>query len=229
MKKVMILALCVLSAVSCIHFRIGNELVSGGNSLKGTGDSAVASYELPDFDSVEISLHADVDFIQTDEGNSVEIRAQENLLEHLNFKVEDGCLKVCFDDGIKANYRDMDIVIRGRSLSALTVRGAADVDIMDGLKADNFDLLIQGAGDSDIVGLDAAKVSITVQGAADISVDDLKCDDLSALIQGAGDIKLNGEARNASLTIHGAGDINASGLLTESVSKSVSGAGSIRL
>jgi len=233
MKKLFIAAICALGAlsmVSCINVRISEGLFSDQKtSLRGSANMSATEYTVPDFDTMVIELKADVEFRQSPGEPKVEIRTSENLIDHLHFAVDDGVLMLSLDDGIRASYDDMDIVVWGRSLRTVNIRGAADFDIPNGMITDRFELMVKGAGDCQLDGIDASEVLLIVQGAGDIEASDIQCENLTVSIQGAGDVSLEGRAENADFSIKGAGEIDARHLQMNGVKKSVSGIGEVMI
>lgn len=233
-KTAAVLAMFVALVSSCTFVRVNPGIFDGiygggtGERIKGSNTFTTISYNVPQFDRIDVSLYADMTYEMTDDEPSVEIYTSDNLVQYLNFKVEDGCLKVKFDEGWRARYDEMRITVKSKTLSELNLRGAGDFDIPGGLECDSFALLVQGAGDVEVNSIKTAgNVSVTIQGAGDVDMESIDCDKFKTVIQGAGDVDASGRCNLAELTIQGAGDINVSRLEAGDISSSVQGVGNI--
>ena len=98
----------------------------------------------------------------------------------------------------------------------------------NGIKASDFEVIVNGAGDVDINGLNTGKASVTVNGAGDIELSGVDCKEVILNINGAGDAKISGRADKGSATISGAGDIDASKLVCPDFRSTRRGVGSIK-
>lgn len=233
-KTAAALAMLMALVSSCTYVKVNPGIFDGiygggtGERIKGSDTFTTVSYAVPQFDRIDVSIYADMTYEMTDDEPSVEIYTSDNLVEHLNFKVEDGCLKIKFDDGWRARYDEMRITVKSKTLSELNLRGAGDFDIPDGLECERFALAVQGAGDVEANSIKTVgNISVTIQGAGDVDMEDIDCDKFTALIQGAGDVDASGKCNLADLTIQGAGDINVSRLEAGDISSSVQGVGNI--
>ena len=233
MKRILNFALilcAVAAASSCTFVRINKNAFDGFNSehVSPSKDIATNTYGVPQFTAIESTIGADIDYVMTEGEPSITVEAPENYIDHLNFKVEDGVLKVRFDDNKNYSFGRVNVKASSATLEKLSILGAGDFDC-DGLESSGMDVNVSGAGDVTFNNLKCSgDVSVTVRGAGDIDILGLSCQDISVEIMGAGDARLSGSAASAHLSIKGAGDIDASMLDCEDVSTSVAGMGSIR-
>lgn len=234
MKRVftIILSAAALAATSsCTFVKVNPNAFSRGEFeyVEGSSNLQSKSYTVPQFTGIDSSISADIEYSMTEGAPSVTVEAPDNLIDKLNLKVEDGVLKVRFDDDRHYSYKTIRVKASSSTLEALSIRGAGDFDARSGIECKGFDIDVQGAGDVDVAGFRCeGDLNIKVRGAGDISVSGISCRGIKVDVQGAGDVDLSGRAVSADLSIQGAGDIDITRLEVENVSTSVAGMGSIK-
>lgn len=233
MKRILNFALilcAVAAASSCTFVRINKNAFDNYNSERvvPSKDIVTNTYGVPQFTAIESTIGADIDYSMTEGEPSITVEAPDNYIEHLHFNVENGVLKVRFDDNKNYSFGSIKVKASSATLEKLSILGAGDFDC-NGLESSGMDVNVSGAGDVTFNDLRCSgDVSVTVRGAGDIDILDLSCQEVSVEIMGAGDARLSGRAASARLSIKGAGDIDASRLDCDDVSTSVAGMGSIR-
>jgi len=234
MKRILnfaLIACAVFAASSCTFIRINKdafEAGSGSEVVVGSKNIISKNYNVPQFTAVESTIAADIVYAMTDSEPYIIVDAPDNFIDKLNFKVEDGVLKVRFDDNRRYNFGKVKVSAFSSTLENLVILGAGDFDC-SGLKCAEMNVSINGAGDVRFGYLECeGDVAVTVRGAGDIDFHQMSCQDVSVEIMGAGDVTLAGRSETAHLSIKGAGDIDASRLDCENITSSVAGMGSIR-
>ncbi|MBO4585233.1 MAG: DUF2807 domain-containing protein [Bacteroidales bacterium] len=227
MKKIAVLAAVAVLFTSCV-IRVNNG--SNGKSVKCTGPVVTKVMEgLDGFNAITINGGADLEVIQADVCE-VTVTANDDVFQHLDYKVEDGVLILETIDHVGIKAQTFDIFIKIPELTGVTVNGASDLDMKGGYSSDKgLDIVINGAGDIDITGITVPSLSIVLNGAGDIDIKDMDVETLSVGISGAGDVDLSGKATSANFNVSGAGDIDASNLETSSVTTHKAGFASIKL
>lgn len=228
-----LLSIAALAAASsCTFVRFNDKAFSSakGDVVKASSESSTNTYTVPQFTGIEAHIAADIIYNMTGGDPTVTVEAPENYLEHLVFDVEDGVLKVEFDDNRKySSSSKIRITASSATLESLTISGAGDFKSLAGIDAESMKVVIIGAGDVDIDGLRCTgDVEVSVSGAGDIDMRGLSCRNAKVVVTGAGDVDLAGKADSADLSIAGAGDIDIRELDVENVSSSVAGVGKIR-
>ena len=223
MKKIIAAAIAFAALTAC-NFTISG---SNGSELSGSSQEVTRTFDVAPFDVLTINVPGDV--VYEAGAPKVVIVAPEKYMEHILVEPErDGSLVIKSDDKKIRSFKNTKIYVTSDLLSELTINGAVDMECKHGIRsAGNFDLTLNGAGDLDITGLEAADVTIRCNGAADLSIKDIDACDLDVTINGAGDARLTGKVDNALLTINGAGDVDARNLEARSIRPSVRGVGSI--
>ncbi|MBQ6045546.1 MAG: DUF2807 domain-containing protein [Bacteroidales bacterium] len=234
MKRIYTIALSaamLAAATSCTFVRVNPNAFSKGDFeyIEGSSNLQSKSYTVPQFTGIDTFISADIEYSMTEGDPSVTIEAPDNLIDKLNLKVEDGVLKVRFDDDRHYSFKTIRVKASSSTLEALSIRGAGDFDARSGIDCKRFNVDVQGAGDVDMAGLRCeGDLNIDVRGAGDITVSGLSCQKVKVDVQGAGDVDLSGKAESADLSIQGAGDIDITRLEVVNVSSSVAGMGSIK-
>ena len=221
--KSMILA-ALVSLATC------NFTITGSNegTIVNAGPEQTRTVDAAPFDVLTISIPGEV--VYETGAPKVVIIANEKYMEHIVVEQNgNGRLSIKSDDKKIRSFKNTKIYITSDFLSSLTINGAVDMECKHGIRSTgDFSLTLNGAGDLDIAGLEAADVTIKCNGAADLGLTGLRAATLDVTMNGAGDVKVSGEADRADLTINGAGDIDATGLEAAIIRPSVHGVGSVR-
>lgn len=232
--NIILMAAAVASASSCVFVRVNPNDFNGVKSSEfviGSSSAETNTFTVPQFTGIDSSVPADIDYYMTDGEPTIKVTAPDNILGKMKFDVEDGVLKVYFEDGnqrINVGSTGIKIIASSSTLESLAIRGAGDFDA-DYLKCSGFDVEVSGAGDITLGSVICeGGLSIAVRGAGDIDVAGLECRTVKVDVAGAGDVVLAGKAESANLSIRGAGDIDARHLDCPDITSNVSGMGSIR-
>jgi hypothetical protein len=163
---------------------------------------------------------------------SVKVKANEEVFEYLDFKVEgDVLILETKKDGksVTISAQTFCIYVSAPVLESVTINGAADA-VMKSYSADkDFSLTVNGTGDLELEDIEVPTLSFTINGAGDLDADDIDVKNLYISINGAGDVDVSGKADYAKMHVSGAGDIDAQELECPKIDKSQSGAASIRI
>ena len=216
---------------SCVFSGNGfkNMKFDKGKGVECRGPVVSRTLDLSGFDEIVVNGMSDMELVQG-ENFQVSVKANEEVFDHIDYKVEDGALILETKEQVVIKAEEFDVRITLPLLKSLTVNGAADVDLKGGYSAsDSLRVEINGAGDFDLSGIKVPALAFQLNGAGDIDASGLDVGDLSMEVNGAGDIDVSGKAVNASFSVSGVGDINARGLQTEHVTTQKDGIGRIRL
>lgn len=224
MKK-LLLALSVLAATcSCITVNVGN-----GKHVVCKGPVTEQSLQLEGFHNIVVNGASDLEVFQG-ESCAVTVKANEEVFEYLDFHVaEDSTLVLETIDHVQIMAKEFKVSVTLPYLSNITVNGSADAKFRN-YKADtSLNMLVNGAGDFDISGIEVPTLSFQVNGAGDLDANGINVDTLTIVVNGAGDVNVSGKTRYAILSVTGAGDIDARNLEMEDYEFHKSGFASIRL
>jgi hypothetical protein len=178
---------------------------------RGSGNLVTESRDVSGFSKIELNGAGQLKITQGST-ESLEIRAEDNILPELTSKVEGSTLIL----GYKNLSWLRNLVPNKEIVYTLTV-----IDLTE--------ITFNGAGDLQINSLDTASLELTINGAGNIKIDGLMADSLSARIAGAGSMDIAGEVQSQTITIEGAGNYQAGDLMSQTATINVSGLGNSTL
>lgn len=225
MKKLFILMGCAALMTSCFNMNIGL-----GKGILCKGPVVEKEIEgLTDFNVISVNGSADLFYTQADT-YSVKVEANEEVFDHIDYKVEQGVLQLSAKNNENIRAEKYDIYVCAPDLTGITVNGASDVIQRGEYQSDKeFSVVVNGAGDLDFKDFKVPAFSISVNGAGDIKVARMDVEKLTISVNGAGDAVVSGKAASAHFSVNGAGDIDAHELECNDITTHKGGIASIRL
>lgn len=181
-----------------------NVSVSFGDGIEGSGVVVTESFDLGGFDEIRVSSAFEVD-VEVGPEVSVVVRADDNLIEHLEVEVDDDRLRLGLDESLRNGTLEATVTLP--SLRGVDISGASEVTII-GIDAADLDVEISGASEVTASG-QAAALRLDASGASDVRFETLVVDTARVDISGASDIDLS----NASMVrgdLSGASDLTVS-------------------
>jgi hypothetical protein len=178
------------------------------------------------------------------ESNSIQVEADENLLEYIETKVENGKLSIRSKRNVNLRTRNkITIYVSVTRLTGVSLSGSGDI-IGEGKfnndgetefkvsgsgsikmafnKMKDVEVSISGSGNIELTG-SASKVEASISGSGNADCSDLICDDASARVSGSGNIKLNAN-KSVDASISGSGNVSYKGAASD-IKKHVAGSG----
>jgi len=178
--------------------------------VEGNGVYKKETREVGSFSGVASSGSWDV-MLAYGNSNSIEIEGDENLLEYIETKVENGKLQIRARKN--GNIRSKNKIVIYVSISQ--VKG----------------LYLSGSGD--IIGKgnfsNSGTTNLAVSGSGNINLDFDRFDRIDASVSGSGGITLKGRSNEVDARISGSGNINCKEVVSDDVTASISGSGNIRV
>ena len=178
-----------------------------------------------EFNALQCNVPFDVTY--TPGKCSLQMEGPEKQLSHVTVDNENGTLVIKTDGTKLGNVRHLKLRLSSPTLEKMLFNGAVDFNANAGITAENFEMVINGAGDINIDNLKTGQAALIVNGAGDVTISGLDCEKLKVELNGAGDATVSGRARLADLSISGAGDIDATGLEAEKLDTHVKGFGKV--
>ena len=153
------------------------------------------------------------------------VRAEDNLLAHLQTVVEGDVLALRTEEGVDLEPTlPIEFFVTVPSLVSITLQGVGSIDVTD-LTADEISVTCAGVGDVDLVNLEAPALDVLVQGIGGVSVSG-RVDRQTVDLRGIGSYQAADlESREAEVVVNGIG--SATVRVTELLRATVNGAGSI--
>lgn len=210
--------LCIgLTTASC-----GKGKVFG---IKGKGTNVKQSRSLSNFDQLELSIDADVYYVQDSE-YSVEISAQSNVLSYLKTEVKDNELEIEFERNVFSHSK-ITITVHAPNIREFEINGSGRIEAQQAVTAGSLKLEVNGSGDMVFNGLTASFLEAEIEGSGNVKISSGTVDHEKLRISGSGNIDIPGiTAKNASAHISGSGDITLRA--TDYLDANISGSGNIR-
>ena len=180
----------------------------GGNQIKPSDNIVQQTFTQSAFDRIDLDVMAKIKFVQSTVGDyRVVLSAPDNYIDLFDLKVDDGLLKVRFNENkISIDTENVKMLIYSPSLRSIKNSGIASL-IADSLRSDVLKLDNSGVG------------SLVLKG--------LHLNSLNVDCSGVGNIDLEGETGRAKMECSGVGNINAEQLQARSLYGNVSGVGGI--
>ncbi len=226
MKK-FLSALCAIALISCTcNVHLGNG--KNGKTVTCKGPVITKTFDLADFNAIEINGQADLEFTQTTGSYGVSVEANEEVFQHLNYRVVNGTLILETINKVNIRADKYEIYISAPKLSGIEVNGAIDGKILSLNQEEKFELEVNGAADLELNKVSVPQFKIEINGAGDLDCKDLNVSALDIEVNGAGDVKLAGKAESCKLDVSGAGDIDARKLDCEQFETHKAGLASIK-
>ena len=149
-------------------------------ALSGSGNLISDTREVSGFEKVEFDSVGSVEIIQ-DETESVIIKTDDDVMEHVTAEVREGTLYVG-RDLVSPTPTRLNIVLHVNELTGISVPGIWDVH-SDSLAADQFAIKIDGTG--------TVRIKL------------LTADELAVLIGGAGVVEIAGQVNSQTINVTG--------------------------
>lgn len=215
--------------------------------VNGNGDIATEARDTGAFDGVSLTGGFNV-VIRQGSSNKVEVKADRNLLAHIETRVIDGSKGRTLEIGPKkgvniSTSNNPSFVIEMPALRAVSVAGSGTVKV-EAMKTGGVDAAIAGSGDIRFANLDAERLamkvsgsgdivaagrcgnaSVSIAGSGDVKAADLVAEEVKVTIAGSGDAQVNA-TRKLNVSIAGSGDVKYAG--SPEISSSIAGSGKVR-
>lgn len=190
--------------------------------IRGSGKMATEKRDVSGFTMIRVSNSSDID-ISIGDKFSVELEAEDNLLEIIETEVVRGELRITTSDGYNVRpRRGSRLTITMPSLEGIKISGSSDIRAQ-GINSDELTINITGSGDVELTGK-AREVVIEIRGSGDIDARNFHAVEAEIDIRGSGDVDISVSAR-LWVSISGSGDITYYG--EPELKKKIRGSGDI--
>ena len=172
--------------------------------VTASGPSVAEARTAGDFHGIAVSGGIELKVRQGSQA-AIEVKAEANVLPHVETVAENGTLQVRWKKGSKLRVKDTPQV-------SVTVVGLQSI-------------ASAGSGAIAVAPLKTPKLAVSLAGSGDAAIDALQADELAISIAGSGDLKASGQVTRLQLRIAGSGDVKCDALKADDVTVSVSGSG----
>lgn len=193
--------------------------------VRGEGEVISQKRDVPAFKKVSVDMTVKADIEIGGDSCYVEVKAFDNLQEHIKTEVSDDKLRI-FQKTSMTNFDDVSVVIHMPLIDDLEIHGAADANVKGRIEVDVFKLNVHGAADVNIERLDVKSLNVTLSGATEVNIRRGSVEEATYKVAGAGEIYADRVRTNkAEAKVSGAGEMSL--FVTDTLNASISGAGEI--
>jgi len=203
-----------------------NSFGSNTEIIRGEGPMVARTFDVAEFDALDISGFCMLIFRQADEV-SVELYMQENLFEHHEVVVRNGVLSFGAVSGTSIEYGSHTprLYVFAPQLTSVDISGTVTTEDWDVIDSQSFALNISGVATVDIE-LEVGSLGLDLSGVANLRLTG-RAVTVNVDATGVGDVKAFGlMAQNAVINSSGVGNIDMA--VTDTLDVRVSGIGSVR-
>ena len=176
--------------------------------VRGSGNLTTETRPVSGFDTIRLDGAGRL-LISQGMSESLEIQAEDNLIDELTSQVEGGTLVLGYQE-------------RPWRKSILPTRPIVYTLVVTDLAK----LILNGAGDIDLQSLQTDALTLEINGAGNFNITNLTADNLSVNLAGTGSITVTGVLAEQEIILDGAGSYQAGDLQTRSTAIKINGLGS---
>lgn len=212
---ILLLAVCWYSSAIAQNY-------SSGPAISGQGAVVKKKLDVNSFHSIGLGINATIYLTQGSQ-QSVEIEAQQNIIDNLELEVENGSWNIKGKKRIK-EYKDVVIHITVPTVKALSIGGSGKIVGKNEFKSlEELKISIGGSGEVSLAG-SASTTSISIAGSGKVDVRQLGSSSSKVSIAGSGDAFVDVKEK-LTVSIAGSGSVYYAG--KPSVKTSVAGSGKV--
>ena len=190
--------------------------------LRGSGDLITETRDVSGFDEIVVLGSGKV-LVDVTGTESLEIEAEDNLIEFLTTEVVGGRLELGFESGQALSpRRDITYTITASQLNGVTIRGSGDIDASS-IDTAAFTVEVSGSGNVTPVGT-SDHLKVTISGSGRLNGTDLEATTGEVRVSGSGNVTVN-VTDDLDIRVSGSGDVKYIG--DPSLSTNISGSGDI--
>ena len=192
------------------------------DSIRGSGTVVSESRDVKGFTGIELMGSGKLVIEQSDT-ESLSIKTDDNLMEFIVAKVENGTLKLYPKESFNLDpSSELTFTLLVKKLNKVGVSGGAEIDAR-GIKTDSLTIAVSGAAEIKITG-ETVDHKVAISGTGELSAEGFNSKSASISISGAGHAVLAVSDR-LDVEVSGAGEVEYIG--NPKVTENISGAGSV--
>lgn len=178
--------------------------------IAGSGKMKKETRSASNYTAIASSGSWDV-MIAYGESNTIEVEGDDNLLDYIETKVENGKLNIKTTKSVNLRSKNrITIYVSLKKLTGISLSGSGDI-----IGVGNFS--------------NDGKTDFKISGSGSIKVSYDKINTVEVAISGSGNIGLIGSASNVNIKISGSGNADCSALICKGATANISGSGNIKL
>lgn len=207
MLKKLFFSIVMIAGVSLFISGCWDHHHNSTEPIYGSGNTVSEKRTVSDCSGINIESVCDV-YLTCGTEQSITIEADDNIIDRVITRKENGLLKVGLDDGEYSNVK-VKAYVTLKTIEKLSITGAGSIYLSKAFNADVLEAVINGAGNINLKG-ESNYLNCVVNGAGNIMADQFISKKVDALVNGAGNCNVFAVTElNAS--IFGVGSIYYSG------------------
>ncbi|HEY8388471.1 MAG TPA: head GIN domain-containing protein [Parasegetibacter sp.] len=214
MRRILLLAVAALG------------ILSSCRKIHGEGPIVSQNRAVNPFSGIDMSVSGDVYFSEA-EDVSVEISAQQNIIDVIQTKLVGGHLVIKVKDGVRLRrHEDITVKVSGPGVRSLNLSGSGNLSVIGPFNPTYCQLRISGSGNIQIPQLTTANLEAWISGSGDIRIETGEAHDADLHISGSGSMDmLHFRVNHAETHTSGSGTIKLH--VTNTLDASISGSGTV--
>lgn len=140
--------LLVFSTTACSQYRHTEHTGTfGGKTVKASKNYVTKNIKVDNFTGLNLAGSPDVIYTQKAGKPEVEVYTSDNIVDLLDINVANNTLNIRFKKGVNVSFNKLEIRISSETLNSISIAGAGNIELANGLKTDHLKVSIAGAGD----------------------------------------------------------------------------------
>jgi hypothetical protein len=189
----------------------------GYQTVRGSGNITTENRQVSGFERVKVCCGMEL-FLTQGETESLEIEADDNLIDEIITRVVDGTLDVKYQRDNNVSYRPTQAVriyLSAVEMQAVSISGGGYLEC-SAINSQLFDLDMSGGSDAMIAGLTSDDIKINISGGGEMIAGPMNGDHAMMNFSGGSDAEILALAvEELSVDASGGGTIKVSGSVTE--------------
>ena len=203
--------LLLLAAVTCILCFTEAKATwwDDRSAIRGSGDVVEEDREIGTIHSVNLATIGTL-YIEVGDDEGLTIRAEDNLLKHIETDVTGGRLLIRTEDRVNLRPRsEIKYYLTVKALDMIVVSSSGDIKTSD-LEAEDFTIMIESSGNLETGAIQCGNLEIEISSSGDVYIDALNARTITAEMSSSGDLEIgDGQVEEQSISINSSGDYNA--------------------
>ena len=196
------------------------------NAVRGSGNIISQTFDVSEFDQVELGTIGEVHIEQGDT-ESLTIETDDNILPLLVVNVDGGKLTLNAKDNTNIEpSATITFNVTVTEITSLNANSSGEIFVRP-INGDSLEILVNASGDVNLENVEVKDFSVTSSGSGNTSVDNIDSESIHAVTSASGNVELTGNAGSLQVESGGSGDVLAGDLQTSVVEIVVEASGDV--
>jgi hypothetical protein len=126
-KFIVYITKTIVALITALLFASCNYTIDIGDAVKGSGNVTTVNRPVSgDFTNIEVSKGIDVEITQSD-AKSIEVKADDNIIEYITTDIVDGTLKIAMEKSVK-NTKSKKVFVTLPTIESLRTSSGASLE-----------------------------------------------------------------------------------------------------